>query len=106
MLKVKFYFNVLIGPLVSEEYKHMTTSIDNLMFKNKEKMDNLRHITKVKKLEVRNARKFIRNYASSIRNKVVTSIDKNEGNSGKSKFHDKGERIKYKSKTNSVLTRT
>jgi hypothetical protein len=76
------------------------------MFKNKAKMNNLKHITKVKKLEVRNARKFIRNYATSIRDKVVTSIDKNEGDSRKSKFHDRGERIKYKSKNNSVLTRT
>jgi hypothetical protein len=84
----------------------MTTSIDNLMYKHKAKMNNLRHITKVKKIEVKNARKFVRNFAQSIRNKVVTSIDRNEGDSRKSKFHDRGERIKYKTKTNSVLART
>jgi hypothetical protein len=73
----------MIAPVLSKEYKHMTESIDSLMFKNKTKMNNLRQITRVKKLEVRNARKFVRNFAKSIRNKVVTSMDKNEGNSRK-----------------------
>jgi hypothetical protein len=125
MLKVGFYLDIIalvlginykkykigifdghIAPVVSEEYMNITTSIDNLMFKNETKMNNLRQITRVKKLEVRNARKFVRNFAKSIRNKVVTSIDKYEGDSRTSTFNDRGERIKYKTKTNSVLART
>jgi hypothetical protein len=97
------WFNIFI---VSEKFKQINEDIENLMFRNQAKMSNWKQETKIKKLEVQNARRFARNFATAMRNEVVTSIDITQGDFKKPKFQDKGERVQQRSKTKNVLSRT
>ena len=67
--------------------------------------NNLRQEYLAKTEEVKNARIFLDNFQKTIKNEVVLSMDKNEADSTKQKFVDKGERIRHRSTSNSVLSR-
>ena len=67
--------------------------------------NNLRQEYLAKTEEVKNARIFLDNFKKTIKNEVVLSMDKNEADSKKQKFVDKGERIRHRSTSNSVLSR-
>ena len=67
--------------------------------------NNLRQEYLAKTEEVKNARIFLDNFQKTIKNEVVLSMDKNEADSKKQKFVDKGERIRHRSTSNSVLSR-
>lgn len=91
--------------LVSEKFMRLNQSIDHLMDKNNQRMLQLRDEIKFKKAETKMARIHSRRFTKAIRNELVASIDREEAETPKSKFVDRGARVKNRNNSQNVMSR-
>mmetsp|Transcript_31451 Transcript_31451/g.27812 ORF Transcript_31451/g.27812 Transcript_31451/m.27812 type:complete len:329 (-) Transcript_31451:38-1024(-) len=90
---------------ISEKFQRINKSIDNMLELKSRRQNKLRQEYKTKKKEVKDASKFFNQLTKVIQNEVVSTIDEDEIEEISPKFVDKGERIRHRSTSNSVLAR-